>query len=214
MSSVPLERRPSLLTTPHLRLGDKGLPPTRRCPGAQAALGRAGERGGGGPYAPFGQTDDVPRLDEAADLVPHGDGDAARLVRHFAGPHLVPILRLGDSPCGEKRGSGGPGGGRNGGAVPPAPRGTRVGGPGVGRAGRHLPISSTIKMTFKFFSPGFMSFMRWYVSLAALMLRPPRGAGRAEPASRGGAAAAAQGRAGGTGSPRRGRGHEHRGAAQ
>lgn len=58
---------------------------------------------------------------------------------------------------------------------PPPPAVTRVGGPGVGRAGRHLPISSTIKMTFKFFSPGFMSFIRKYVSLAALMLRPARG---------------------------------------
>lgn len=114
----------------------------------------------------------------------------------------MPVLRLGDSPCGEKRGSGG--GDRGGGhgpasPPPPPPRVTRVGGPGVGRAGRHLPISSTIKMTFKFFSPGFMSFMRRYVSLAALMLRPARGAGlagRAEPASRGGAAAAAQGRPG------------------
>lgn len=39
MSSVPLDGRPSPTTTRHLRLGDKGLPPTRRCP---AALGRAG----------------------------------------------------------------------------------------------------------------------------------------------------------------------------
>lgn len=53
-----------------------------------------------GPYAPFGQADDVPGLDEAADLVPDGDGDAARLVGHLARPHLVPVLRLGDSPCG------------------------------------------------------------------------------------------------------------------
>lgn len=71
--------------------------------------GPAGDKGqrGPAPYAPFGQADDVPRLDEAADLVPHADGDAARLVRHLAGPHLVPVLGLGDSPCGEKRGSGG-----------------------------------------------------------------------------------------------------------
>lgn len=47
---------------------------------------------------PFGQADDVPGLDEAADLVPDGDGDAARLVGHLARPHLVPVLRLGDSP--------------------------------------------------------------------------------------------------------------------
>lgn len=93
-------------------------------------------------------------------------------------------------------------------ATPPPQHGTRVGGPGVGRAGRHLPISSTIKMTFKFFNPGFMSFMRWYVSLAALMLRPARGigpAGRAEPASRGGeAAAGTQGRARGHRQPSQG----------
>lgn len=55
-----------------------------------------------GPYAPFGEADDVPRLDEAADLVPHGDGDAARLVGHLAGPHLVPVLGLGDAPCGKE----------------------------------------------------------------------------------------------------------------
>lgn len=97
-----------------------------------------------------------------------------------------------------------------GGTAPPAPPPavTRVGGPGVGRAGRHLPISSTIKMTFKFFSPGFMSFIRKYVSLAALMLRPARGwglAGRAEPASRRGAEAA-RGRAGGHRRPSQGTG--------
>lgn len=34
----------------------------------------------------------------------------------------------------------------------------------------HLPISSTIKTTFKFFSPGFMSFIKKYVSFAILML--------------------------------------------
>lgn len=47
---------------------------------------------------PFGEANDVPRLDEAANLVPHGNDDAARLVGHLAGPHLVPVLGLGDSP--------------------------------------------------------------------------------------------------------------------
>lgn len=120
-------------------------------------------------------------------------------------PSFVLVTR----PAGRTAAQGGSG--RDTAPSPPPPdpqRGTRVGGPEVGRAGRHLPISSTIKTTFKFFNPGFMSFMRWYVSLAALMLRPARGigpAGRAEPASRGGeAAAGTQGRARGHRQPSQG----------
>lgn len=80
------EHKPA--SNPEPSHGDKGLP------------GPAGD--GRGPYAPFGEADDVPRLDEAADLVPHGNGDAARLVGHLAGPHLVPVLGLGDAPCGKE----------------------------------------------------------------------------------------------------------------
>lgn len=199
------EHKPA--SNPEPSHGDKGLP------------GPAGD--GRGPYAPFGEADDVPRLDEAADLVPHGNGDAARLVGHLAGPHLVPVLGLGDAPCGGRKGGkerGREGGGKRvagHGAARPRLRGTWAA--RAGRGGRHLPISSTIKTTFKFFSPGFMSFIKTYASLAALMLRPAGGTGLAGdgavPASRG-AAAAERGRAGGTGSPHTGRGHGHRGTAK
>ena len=38
-------------------------------------------------------------MDEAAQLVPHGDGDAATFVGHLAGAHLMAVLGLGDPPC-------------------------------------------------------------------------------------------------------------------
>lgn len=44
---------------------------------------------------PSGQPDNVPRLNEAAQLVPDRDGDASALVRYLAGTHLMAILRLG-----------------------------------------------------------------------------------------------------------------------
>ena len=50
-----------------------------------------------GTRVPSGELDDVSGLDEAAQLVPHGDRDAPALVRHLAGAHLVAIFRLGDS---------------------------------------------------------------------------------------------------------------------
>lgn len=77
------------------------------------------------------------------------------------------------------------------------------------------PISSTIKTTFRFFNPGFMSFIKTYASLAALILRPEGGTGpagdRAEPASRG-AAAAEQGQ--GHRQPSHRAGTRHQGATK
>lgn len=57
---------------------------------------------------------------------------------------------------------------------PPAPRhgGGRKGG-GMG-CGPHLPISRTIKTTFKFFSPGLISFIKSGGSLTPFILRQVR----------------------------------------
>ena len=46
---------------------------------------------------PFGEPDNIPRLDQVAHIVPDGDIDAASFVCHFAGPNLVPVLCLGHS---------------------------------------------------------------------------------------------------------------------
>lgn len=46
---------------------------------------------------PFGEPDNVPRLDQVAHVVPDGDIDAARFVSHFAGPNFVTVLCLGHS---------------------------------------------------------------------------------------------------------------------
>lgn len=48
--------------------------------------------------SPSGQFDDVSRLNEAAQLIPHRDRDAAALVCHFAGSNLVAVLGFGHSP--------------------------------------------------------------------------------------------------------------------
>ncbi len=52
---------------------------------------------------PSGQLDDVPGLNEAAELVPHRDGDAAALIRHFARAHLVTIFGFGYSSLWNKQ---------------------------------------------------------------------------------------------------------------
>ena len=56
-----------------------------------------------GDQLPSGEPDDVSSLDEAAQLVPHGDGDAATFVGHLAGAHLMAVLGLGDPPCVRER---------------------------------------------------------------------------------------------------------------
>lgn len=47
---------------------------------------------------PSGQLDDVSGLDEAAQLVPHRDGDAATLISHLTRPDLMAVFRFGNSP--------------------------------------------------------------------------------------------------------------------
>ena len=46
---------------------------------------------------PFGEPDNIPRLDQVAHVIPDRDIDAASFVGHFAGPNLVPVLCLGHS---------------------------------------------------------------------------------------------------------------------
>lgn len=48
---------------------------------------------------PSRKANDVPWLDEAAQLIPHRDGDAAALIRHSARAHLVPVLCLRHPTC-------------------------------------------------------------------------------------------------------------------
>lgn len=55
--------------------------------------------------------------------------------------------------------------------LPPAPRRTGAGGEGCGP---HLPISRTIKTTFKFFSPALISFIKKGGSLTPFILRQVR----------------------------------------
>lgn len=50
-------------------------------------------------FVPSREADDVPGLDEAAQLIPHRDGDAAALIRHLARAHLVPVLCLRHPTC-------------------------------------------------------------------------------------------------------------------
>lgn len=47
---------------------------------------------------PSGQFDDVPWLDEAAQFVPHRNGDAAGLIRHLTRADLVSIFSFSHSP--------------------------------------------------------------------------------------------------------------------
>lgn len=44
---------------------------------------------------PSGEADDVPRLDQAAQLIPHGDGDTSAFIGDFTRPHFVSVLCLG-----------------------------------------------------------------------------------------------------------------------
>lgn len=55
--------------------------------------------------------------------------------------------------------------------LPPAPQRRRAGGE---RCGLHLPISRTIKTTFKFFSPALISFIKNGGSLTPFILRQVR----------------------------------------
>ncbi len=57
------------------------------------------QTGGGGSFIPSREANDVPGLDEAAQLIPHRDGDAAALIRHLARAHLVPVLCLRHPTC-------------------------------------------------------------------------------------------------------------------
>lgn len=50
-------------------------------------------------FLPSGEFDNVTGLDETAQLVPHGDGDAAALVRHLARSHFMTVFGLGHSSC-------------------------------------------------------------------------------------------------------------------
>lgn len=72
---------------------------------------------------------------------------------------------------GKRRGGGGEPQASSGGALPSCPR--TQGGRGVG-CRPHLPISRTIKTTFKFFSPGLISFIKRGGSLTPFILRQVR----------------------------------------
>lgn len=72
---------------------------------------------------------------------------------------------------GERRRGGGEPPASSGGALPSCPR--TQGGGGVG-CRPHLPISRTIKTTFKFFSPGLISFIKRGGSLTPFILRQVR----------------------------------------
>lgn len=72
---------------------------------------------------------------------------------------------------GEWRGAGEKGRSAAAAPLPPAPRRTGAGGEGCGP---HLPISRTIKTTFKFFSPALISFIKKGGSLTPFILRQVR----------------------------------------
>ena len=49
--------------------------------------------------SPLSESDYVTGLDQSPHLIPNRDADAACLVGHLTGPHLMPILRLCHSSC-------------------------------------------------------------------------------------------------------------------
>lgn len=127
---------------------------------------------------PSGQFDDVPWLDEAAQFVPDRNCNAPSLIRHFTWANLVSIFCFSHSPWQKKKDV--------------KLKITRwqelcniASGPfketdrswwhactvhAVGTRANYLPISSTMNTIFKFFDPGFTSFIKTKASVVGLAI--------------------------------------------
>lgn len=132
---------------------------------------------------PSGQFDDVPWLDEAAQLVPDRNCNAPGLIRHFTWANFVSIFCFSHSPWQKNKKKGckikTPLADRNFATCSIAsvpvkePDGSWWHADtvhAVGTGANYLPISRTMNTIFKFFDPGFTSFIKTKASVVGLAI--------------------------------------------